>query len=657
MYSSDNNASHTNSCLSENSYQNSTKGKHPLTNRNRKSYAWNPRHARYARKRSSGVGRVIFALCLILFVLIVFTAIVGLKTYHEVWQVRDYEKQAVQSLSPLRSQLSKAASGSTDASNLLSNSGNAKYNLEQTLKSVQNATSSANTITHRWNWTLLSHVPKIGQDITIARGLTQAGDDLTRTTLPQYLSVYKSISGLHLGNSSGTGLDLSPISRLQPSLIKANSSLHQISRNLTALPQGRITKVRQIRSRVISTLTPLSQRSQALTDGVNFLVKLVGSKTISTYVIENATPAEVRSSGGLVGSLGALRLGQNRIEAQDFHSNDEILRGQGAGSSSGVKAVSDTSTAWRIFNTPDFYYQLDMRDAGVDPDFGNTARNLINVWNTSSYGKAQPATGLLQTDPRFVQALIAATGPVKLPTGTTLTGSNTAEFLQNTIYRQIPNNPALQNAYFGIATVTAIRNVSHNLTSATLFSLVKQLPSLISNRDVCMYSSDPSIESTLRSMGLTPAPQSSAEHPTLGFYLNSRHASKMDWYGQRDISVQQTSGPQTTGTHGIRTYKVTLKLINTLHANEVRSLPSYITAGDGLLYDQLLLYPPQGGSITDLSGNRLSQNPTDYTWNGKKLFSMRTQLQPGQTLTLTMTVTTSPDATQGLSIDQSSRCK
>lgn len=615
------------------------------------------RHARYARKRNTGVGRVIFILCLLLFAFIIAVAVTGIKTYHEVWQVRDDEKQAMQALSPLRDQLSKVASGSADSSDLLSNSGNSKYNLEQTLQSAQNTTSSANSITHRWNWTLLSHMPQIGQDITVARGLTQAGEDLTRTTLPQYLSVYKSLIGLHLGNSNGTGLDLSPITHLQPSLVKANTSLHRISHNLTALPQGHIAQVQQIRSRVVSTLTPLTQRSQALTNGADFLVRLVGSNTVSTYVIENVTPAEVHSSGGLVGSLGTLRLGQNRIETGDFHSNDEILRDGGIGSWNGTKAVSDTAAAWRIFNTPDFYYQLDMRDAAVDPDFGNTARNLINVWNTSSYGKTQPATGLLQTDPRFVQALIGATGPVQLPTGTTLTGSNTAEFLENTIYRQIPNNPALQNAYFGIATVTAIRNVSHNLTSSTLVSLARQLPSLISNRDVCMYSSDPSIERTLQSIGLTPSPQSSTEHPTLGFYLNSRHASKMDWYGQRDISVQQTSGPQTDGTQGARTYRVTLKLTNTLGANEVHSLPGYITSGDGLLYDQILLYAPQGGSITNLSGDRLSQNPTDYVWNGKKLSSMRTKLQPGQTLTLTLTVTTSPHATQGLVIDQSPLCK
>lgn len=613
-------------------------------------------HASHARRRGTGAGRVIFVLCLVLFALIIVLAVAGLKTCHEVWQVRDAEKQAVQSLSPLRDQLSKTASGSGD-SDLLSDSGNAKYNLEQTLQSAQNATASADSITHRWNWTLLSHLPWIGQDVTVARGLTQAGDDLAQTALPQYVSVYKSISGLHLGNGNGTGLDLSPVSRLRPSLVKANASLQKVSRDIAALPQGNIAQVRQVRSRTVSALDPFVQQSQALTNGMDFLVRLVGSDTVSTYVIENATPAEVRSSGGLVGSLGTLRLGQNRIEAQDFHSNADILGGQGVGSYKGAKAVTDTSTAWRIFNAPDFYYQLDMRDAGVDPDFGNTARNLINVWNASSYGKAQPATGLLQTDPRFVQALIAATGPVQLPTGTTLTGSNTAEFLQNTLYRQIPNDGSLQNAYFGIATVTAIRNVSQNLTSATLFSLAKQLPDLISSRDVCMYSSDPSIERTLQSMGLTPAPQSSTEHPTLGFYLNSRHGSKMDWYGQRDVSVQQTSGPQTVGARGARTYKVTLKLTNTLAANEVSSLPAYITGGDGLLYDQILLYPPKGGSITDLSGDRLSQKPTDFTWNGKKLSSMRTQLQPGQTLTLTMTVTTSPNATQGLSIDQSSHCK
>lgn len=651
-----------------------------------------------ALEKGSPAGRIVLTIFLILLLLIACAAAFGVKTVREALRVRDEEKSVVTELTAVKNTLlpditgaggasktgtsGTAASGAStagatttgdgaptvrDAAERTKNTGqartatvvqtdsssktNASSRIAASLQKAQKASSEANRLTHQWNWTLLTRMPKIGNDITTVRGLTKAADTVTQTILPNYLKVYDSLSGTKLGSGSN-GLDLTPLIKLEKPLSTADTALRQTAALVNSLPAGRVRQVTAARTKVSAKLTPIVSKSHTLTGGFTLLVKLVGSSSPTTYVVDNITPSEIGAGGGLVGSLGALHMGSGKITIGDFQSNADVLNEL----TSGRKYVNDLSNAEQIFNQPVRSYSFDVRDVNLDPDFTHVATNLINAWNTSKYGASDKGTGVLQVDPTFVQTLVGITGSITLPNGVVLDGSNTARYLENTIYTQV-TNPDLQNAYFAVITQTAISNFTSKMTMSSLLSFAKKLPDLLSSRHLAVYSKDPAAQKTIDSLGMTPRPQTGTTTPKLGLYTNEKAGSKMAFYESRWIDVKQTGGPTTDGVKGRRTYRVIYTATNAISAAQALALPKYITGGGVNQEDRLLVYAPEGGSVSDLTSDQLQTPISQHTWNGKKLSVIYTKLQPGQTQHVSLTVTTSPDAVHGLTIDKTPSCR
>lgn len=602
----------------------------------------------------------ILVIFLALLMLAVLAVAVGVKTFNEAKQVVSLEQSAVASLQSVRGSLTSdlgTGSGSGASASASSSRGfvipaaNTASSVSRALRTAQAETRQANEITHRWNWALLTYLPKYGGDITTVRGLTDAAATLAGNVLPDYASAYSSLMNISFKDASGNGLDLRPVVDLRPTLTKANSKLQQVARNVSALPKGSIGMVRTARGKVADAVVPAARQSQTLTDILDVLSRLIGSSKISTYVVANVTPAEIGTGGGLVGSLGSIQLGNGKISIGNFESNTDMLRNLG----SGHKTVSDLGNAQKIFNTPVAYFSFDVRDANLDPDFRNVATNMIGSWNSSRFGASQPGVGMIQVDPAFVQYLISLTGAVKLPNGVSLDASNTARYLENTLYKQV-TDPRTQNDYFGVITQTAIGNFTSNLSARSLLRLTRRLPDLAAQRHICAYSQDARTQKAIDRMGLTPRPQVDATRPRLGVYTTVKPGSKMAFYEKRDVSVRQTSGPTADGARGRRTYTVTYTATNTLTTAEGKTLPFYIT-GNGLnQQDHVLIYAPKGGSVSGIKADQLRMPIRSHTWNGNNLSVAYSELQPGQAQTITMTVATSPNATTGLTVDRTPSC-
>ena len=91
----------------------------------------------------------------------------------------------------------------------------------------------------------------------------------------------------------------------------------------------------------------------------------------------------------------------------------------------------------------------------------------------------------------MVQALVKATGDIKLPNGTVLTGSNTAEFLMNTVYKDYLDE---SDAYFGIVAKECVSKLMSQMDMKTIATLAKDVISLSHQRHFSMYSFNESLE-------------------------------------------------------------------------------------------------------------------------------------------------------------------
>jgi hypothetical protein len=557
-------------------------------------------------------------------------------------QARSLMRQASQAQTSLSSftATAKKAVASGDAQQL------AALRSNSDLKQAQTSLSAADSTLSGPLWSPLTLLPGYGADVTEVRGLVHAGNEVANSTVPAYLSALTTLTNSKLTNN-GT-INTKVLSQVRSTLSPATATLGRAAGQVADLPHGSISGVSLVRSKASSALTKASTAAQTGSKALDLLVRLVGSSKQLDYVITGTTPAELRSSTGLTGSIGLLKVGKGKLSIGSFSPNRTFL-------SQGPILQSQEATS--IFSIPNVVYSFDVRDVGVDPDFSGVAQSLMTAWTGSEAGKGTDPQGAIVVDPVFVQELIKLTGDVTLPDGTVLTGQNAADYLSNGVYKSYPNSNDQQDAILASAVALTADRLMGDLNGKTMVGLVKDLPSLIRSRHVLMYSTDAATQRLVSALGLTPSPQRSSSKPVLGLYIDSYNSSKMDFYNERTVRVRQTAGPTTNGVRGRRTYTVSLRIANTLPTSQVASTPGYILGGNGrkdALTEFLLVYAPRGGTV------KATTAPTGFTlftWTGKKLQRTAYEIGSEQSSTYIFTVTTSPDATHGLTLDQSPACR
>ena len=127
------------------------------------------------------------------------------------------------------------------------------------------------------------------------------------------------------------------------------------------------------------------------------------------YLILAQTNAEARPSGGLTGSLGLVTVQGGHVSLQPFVSDSEIQNAD--------EPVVDLTAEERLLFTDKL--GKDIRDVNFTPDFPRTGEIVSAMWNRQ-YGVA--VDGVIAIDPLFLQNMLAVTGGVVMPDGSTLDG-------------------------------------------------------------------------------------------------------------------------------------------------------------------------------------------------------------------------------------------
>lgn len=82
----------------------------------------------------------------------------------------------------------------------------------------------------------------------------------------------------------------------------------------------------------------------------------------------------------------------------------------------------------------------------MSPNFPIAAKYAAGVWKQQSFGANDTIKGVM-SDPYALQSMLGVLGGVTLSNGVQLDGSNTAHYLSNTVYRDIPDQNQ-QDAFF-----------------------------------------------------------------------------------------------------------------------------------------------------------------------------------------------------------------
>ncbi|WP_369343634.1 DUF4012 domain-containing protein [Bifidobacterium aquikefiricola] len=556
-------------------------------------------------------------------IVIAVGAWLGLKLYKQAQEVSSEESQALSLLSNVQdvSQLNNANAVST------------------ILPQLQAHTAKAATIANGSLWKLATHVPVYGDDITTVQGMTQSVNSLSTKALPQLSKSLQTLLGSQL-SSGDRNISVQPIIDAQSGFSEADKDLQSELDQLKWLPEPHLKQVKEPYNLAVQKFTSVSGQIDQINNLIQVMPKFLGSDGMRTYVIMAQTTSEARSGGGLVGSLGSFTANRGAISVGEFHPNAEFIKLGGSHANADEQAV---------FQSP-LGFAFDIRDLATFPDFSRTAETVKDVWQLSPYKST--VDGVMGIDPVFVQEMIKISGNVTLPNGMVLTGDNTAQFMLNGIYKDVPVSE--QDTYFSYVASAAMNNVFKNMTATKMIKIAQSFSSLTGQRHLYLYSFHADDAKNFQDAGLAKNAPSSETNPETGIYLNENNPSKLDWYLHRNTVITRTSCNQD----GSQTYHVAFTATNTIPAADLASGNAYILGGfsrigaPGTPVERILFYAPQGGSIRNFSVSGNGGNPTQVSMDGKKPWTSVASIAPGKSVTYNYDVTTSINSQADLSLDQ-----
>lgn len=590
-----------------------------MSQANAQQYHHRHRHHRKRRR----VWPWVVGILTIVVLTLAAVGVMGFQLFKQAKQVQAHENSAI-------AMLSKFSSGDAET---LANAGDI-------LPQIAHETQQAQDIAHGGLWNTAAKMPFIGSDISTVQGMTAAINDIVQDSIPQFVNVLKTLNDAQITNGDN-GVNLQPIIDAVEPLKKANASFQQQVRDYDALPTPSISMIRSAYDKGETQLNDLADRVNALSNTFQILPMLLGDGQQRTYAVMAMTPSEMRSSGGLIGSVGDLTTSNGTVHIGDFRSNGDYL----------PYGIGDHSEDMKRVFTDEgpLHMSFDIRDLAVFPNTADSAVAMQSVWNRTPWGQGVPLDGVIMVDPVFLQQLIAINGNVTLPDGTVLTGENTAEFLMNTVYQKYPENET--DVLFGVVAGQAMKSMFSHMDMGKLYKTGEMLGTMAKGRHFTMYAFDERAEQGIQAAGFTGQIPSSETNPSVGIYLTEQNPSKMGWYIKREAKIQRVNCDDGD------LYHVEFMVHNTMTEEEAKSLPWYITGNNsdntGKAMEKILFYAPQGGSISNLMqlGGKVDA-VKETTIDGVNAYETYVQVNPGQIATFAFDVRVSTKATAPLTIDQ-----
>ena len=279
-------------------------------------------------------------------------------------------------------------------------------------------------------------------------------------------------------------------------------------------PDGLFSPVSKAAREVQERVTQLNAGVSSANSATRLLPDMLGGDGPRTYLLVVQNNAEVRSTGGLPGSLSFLRADDGKVRLG--------FRGSAADFPPLARPVLPLSAGER-----DIYGSTlgeDVRDTNLTPDFPRTGQLLSAI---VAREEGQKLDGVVSVDPIALSQVLRATGPIRVGKET-FDADNVVAKLLNESYQRLPRRTC--------RTRTSRRPVG-DIANTLLSGRVNEQALVRSLGEACASGGCSSGAATPRSRrSSSPAgisgrlPRETGGKPHVGVYLNDAKGSKMEYY-------------------------------------------------------------------------------------------------------------------------------
>lgn len=491
------------------------------------------------------------------------------------------------------------------------------------LRSAAAHADRAHRLTTGPAWYAASHVPFLGRPVSTVRGAADATDRLTHDVLPPMVHMASQVAGTP--QHGGLPVLLSSLERSAPALEHAARATADTRAMAAGLPRTPwLPAVEQARTQLVSQLGQMAPHTSDAAVAARVVPRMLGAHGPRRYLLVIQNTAESRGTGGLPGAFAVLTADQGKLRFGTF-GTDTVLQDAhptldlGAEYRARYGAMDPTGT-WANSN--------------VSPHFPSAARIWAAAWREHS---GQRVDGAIALDPSALARFLRATGPARLPDGTTATAGNVLDLAERTGYARFSDSHERKAYFLDVARVTATRLVgAMDDRPQWLPGLFRAAYDVAGEGRLQVWSAQPREQRRLQTRPLAGA-LPARPGPFAGLVVNNAAGGKLDYYLGRKLHWR----PGRCTPHG-RPVTARITLTNRAPAS---GLPPYVTQRvDRPTYrtkpgDNRLLVSYYASAGAELTGATLDGRPvlvSSGVERGHPVYTLDAELPAQHRRTLTL---------------------
>ncbi|PRB15151.1 DUF4012 domain-containing protein [Microbacterium sp. MYb62] len=484
--------------------------------------------------------------------------------------------------------------------------------------SIARNAASAHDLTSDPVWQAFSAVPWLGPNFHAVGEIAEIADDVSAEALTPLLEVAGDFDPASLGFSGGT-IDLAPFAAIAEPLGTADTALADAQLRVKRIDAGAtLPPLAEAIGEMNSAVTEAATVVGSLHGAAVLLPTMLGGEGPRNYVLAMQNNAELRSSGGIIGSIALLHAENGTITLQSQASTTQFPPLDTA-------LPLSESTLALFEDRPGRYLQ----NITSIPDFTEAGATIAARWQ-GRFGDT--VDGVIAVDAVVARHLMAATGDIAFGPFTA-TSENVTDILLSQIYAAVPD-PAVQDEIFAQA-AGALFGAA--LSGADPQALIGALADAAGEGRIRVWSAHPDEEALLASSALGGAiPKDSPDATFVGVLMNDSTGGKMDYYTRASITTSVGS------CQGTPTTQVRVTWTNTAPADAATSLPAYVTGNGaygvppGTVRTLIAIYGPGGATPSHIDRDGAEEGVQTAMLDDRSVVQHEVSLAPGESTTITI---------------------